>query len=155
MTKTELKRAERVAAQDDELSLLAARAKGPLRAKRVVQFAANPKTALHQHFEWDNTVAGQKYRLHQAEMLLTTRMVVLESATGPIEVRAFLHLPSEGGYRATDRVMHSEEMRAEIAAYYRQRLAALQRDARNIALLANDPLYQRVQAVLESDPIPA
>lgn len=153
MSKPELRRAQIVAAQDDELQLLAARAKGPLTGKRVLQFASNPKTALHRVFDWSDRVAGAKWRLHQAEMLLTTRMVIIESDRGPITVRAFLHLPSEGGYRTTDTVMRNDQMVAEVTGYYRQRLESLQRDARNIALLSKNTLYLKVQEALELQPV--
>lgn len=152
--KQQLKRAQISAAQFAELELLASRSKGPLMEKQVVKFATNPKRALHRKFDWDNSIAGPKWRLHQAQMLLTNWKILLEGPAGPIEVRAFLHLPSEDGFRLTTEVLRSQDMVAEIAAHYRQRLIALQRDAKNIALLAKDPLYQKVQALLETEPVP-
>jgi hypothetical protein len=45
---------------------------------------------LWSHFEWDDTIAGEKHRLWQAMMLLNTVKIKLTVSTGEVEsVRAF------------------------------------------------------------------
>jgi hypothetical protein len=44
----------------------------------ILERAARTEHPLHQHFEWDDTIAGQKYRLHQAtQMILASKFVCL------------------------------------------------------------------------------
>lgn len=43
----------------------------PLKAEEVVEWARdNPESALHEEFDWNDTVAAQKWRLQQARELL-------------------------------------------------------------------------------------
>lgn len=43
---------------------------GKLSPEAVVREAENPASPLHQHFEWDVSVAAHKFRLIQAEALI-------------------------------------------------------------------------------------
>ena len=45
---------------------------GQLNPKDVVREASNPKSPLHNWFDWDDNEASEKWRLHQARMLITT-----------------------------------------------------------------------------------
>lgn len=44
--------------------------------KQVVEYAENPKTELHKCFEWNDTVAAGKYRLHQAGQVERNLIIV-------------------------------------------------------------------------------
>jgi hypothetical protein len=48
-------------------------------AKDLVSAAANPKSPLHDEFEWDDAVCGHKYRLHQARYLMRAIVVTYET----------------------------------------------------------------------------
>ena len=58
--------------------------------QQVVDLARDEKTALHSCFEWDDTVAAEKYRLTQAQTLI--RMIVIhdEKKDEKTEVRMFV-----------------------------------------------------------------
>lgn len=43
----------------------------------IVEYAKDKKTELHKCFEWDDTIAGHKYRLEQAKRILT--MIVVKA----------------------------------------------------------------------------
>jgi hypothetical protein len=45
---------------------------GELTPHEVVDYARDPKNPLHTSFDWDDSSAGDKYRLMQARVLLTT-----------------------------------------------------------------------------------
>ncbi len=67
----------------------------------VVDEATAPKSPLHSRFEWDDEIAGPKYRLVQAaELIRTVRVTFLASPEGEPEfVRAFVNVPSPDGNR--------------------------------------------------------
>jgi hypothetical protein len=77
---------------------------GTVSAEKVVEFAKNKKSALHGEFDWSDTEAAHKWRLHQARNLLFRIKLVDYDASAPREVRKFYSLTSDrisdgGGYR--------------------------------------------------------
>lgn len=99
-----------------ELEIIRNKNDGILRPHDVVHFAANPKTALHSHFTWDDTKAAQEYRLEEARRLIRVA-VVLEPNTSKT-VRAYVSLTGErnqdGGYRAIAEVLSDEDLMARL-----------------------------------------
>jgi hypothetical protein len=61
-----------------EHALETIRATGPLTPERIEAHARDASHPLHAYFEWDDAVAGHKYRLEQARTLLR---VVIGTAT--------------------------------------------------------------------------
>ena len=96
-----------------ELKALAKKNRGVLNPKKVVEFAKDPKTALHSKFTWDNTKAATEYRLWQAREIIRVSVTVLDGDDK--KVRAFVSLSQDrhgkGGYRDIKDVLSSEELR--------------------------------------------
>ena len=59
----------------------------------LVAHARNPKSVLHNDFEWDDAVAGDKYRLNTEKKIKRSLVVVTEKLnddqTEPTEIRLF------------------------------------------------------------------
>ena len=71
---------------------------GELTPGLVVDTARDPKNPLHSCFEWDDTVAAEKYRIVQAGQLIRSVKVVYEAPKGPSTMRAFVPVrPSDHG----------------------------------------------------------
>ena len=91
-----------------------------LEAEEVVAFAANPKTALHSHFEWDDVKASHQYRIEQARYVIQTRVKFLQPvrSVAPVRVKAYVSLGSDraagGGYRPLDAVLSCADTRKEL-----------------------------------------
>jgi hypothetical protein len=103
---------------------------GLLNPHDVVEFARSPHTALHSKFDWDDSVAGHNWRLHQARMLINVLVTVLPQVDK--EVRAFVSVQSdrnrEGGYRTTQSVLADAELRSILLdQYYRDMQAFISR----------------------------
>lgn len=72
---------------------------GALTPELVVEVARDPDHPLHSRFEWDDRLAGEKWRLEQASLLL--RVVKLPPATGrPDDLRAFVAVKGQNTHRA-------------------------------------------------------
>ena len=57
----------------------------------VVDTARNANNPLHQHFEWDNDIAGEKYRQVQAaEMIRSIRITAVKPDGSTIKVRQYI-----------------------------------------------------------------
>lgn len=63
----------------------------------VVQRATPKNSPLHKYFEWDDTVAAERYREWQARQLIMTVYVVPSDAPDSEPVRAFVNIKSEEG----------------------------------------------------------
>lgn len=71
---------------------------GRLDAELLVEVATDKRHPLHSRFEWDDKIAGHKYRLEQAGQLLR---VTFKPAPGrPQELRAFMATRGEDTPRA-------------------------------------------------------
>jgi hypothetical protein len=120
-----------------ELHRVADENEGILRPRDVVDEATPEESPLHPHFEWEDEIAADKFRLFQAAHLIRRVRVVQETKSGEkVSVRAFVSLPSDrndgGGYRSLVAVRESGGMgellaaaKAELAAF-RNRYAKLE-----------------------------
>jgi hypothetical protein len=100
-----------------DAELLALKKQGRLKAATVVEYAKNPKTALHSAFEWDDGKAAHQYRLWQAEHLIISVRIIEPKSNTPIQ--AFVSLGSDrkqkgGGYRDTVSVLSDKQLREEL-----------------------------------------
>ncbi len=73
---------------------------GKLTNELVLQSAESEDSPLHEIFEWDDAVAGHKWRLEQATKLIVNLTVEVESNNKPKAVRAYLNV-SEDDRRGT------------------------------------------------------
>jgi hypothetical protein len=89
---------------------------GRLEAEDVVEAARDPASPLHNHFEWDDSVAAHQYRLTQARQII--RVVRVE--TGPQEIkRAFISARTEEegrSYRTLEDVVSSGTLQRSLLA---------------------------------------
>lgn len=73
----------------------------------VVERAKDETTELHKCFEWNDTKAAEKYRLHQARQItsnLVFRKLEDKEEATPILVRVFNKTEPAGGYKPPERV---------------------------------------------------
>lgn len=79
----------------------------------VVDEARDPEHPLHNRFEWDDSVAGEKWRHHQAHELITSVKITYKAPGGQHrEIRQFHAIRKETGhvYEPTEEVLRDEVM---------------------------------------------
>lgn len=88
--------------------------RGRLDAADVVE-ESRPKAApLHKCFEWDDKVAGKKYREHQARNIINCVVTKEDTKTGGhTEVRAFFHVKES--YHPTAVILQKPDFHAKLA----------------------------------------
>ncbi len=119
-----------------EIELIRSRSDdGAINPADVVQFAKNPKTALHSQFIWDDSKAAHEHRLDQARRIL--RVCVYFEPVVEQKVRAYLSLPDDrgpdrAGYRRTSDIVRNSSHRAAMLAmamreleFFQQKYAVL------------------------------
>ena len=133
---------------EHELSLIAKKHDGLLRAEDVVAFARNKKTALHSQFTWNNTRAAEEYRLWQARQIIRVTLTTLPETNN--EIRAYVSMTADrytpgGGYRGMVEVMTAKQTRGELLAQALAELKMWQERYRHLRALV--PIFEAREAV--------
>lgn len=63
---------------------------GALRPEDVVENAKSNVSPLHRYFDWDDTVASEKYRRLQAQNLITAVVIISDEQPSHATMRAFV-----------------------------------------------------------------
>lgn len=101
---------------------------GVLTPTATVNAAKSPKSVLHPYFEWDDTVAAEEFRNHQARRMIRSVYVVIEEKPD-WEIPANINIRGNGerGYYPAADVMGSPGMREEALQRVRDSLLRLRR----------------------------
>lgn len=100
---------------------------GILYPQSVVDFARNEGTELHDKFEWDDTVAGENYRVWQARKIIRAVAILIPRQNEPIQ--AYVSMVADryqgegeekqekvGGYRCMVDVLSTPDLRERLLA---------------------------------------
>lgn len=120
-----------------------------LTAKNVLDANRTEDAPLHNEFEWQDDIAAEKYRLHQAGQLI--RMLCIQTDTNDTAdapVRAFFKTAVSQPYESIEVIMSVPDKRAELLKRALQELAAFQNKYQTLTEL--QPVFQSV-AVLRGD----
>lgn len=106
---------------------------GELRTERALEAATDPDHPLHPHLEWDNKIAGHKYRLHQTRAVIRCIRIVDEETERPMP--AFLSISDRGGtsYRSVQDVRSSSDLRILVLKQAESDLEAWERRYQDIS----------------------
>src|SRR5258708_6716193 len=97
----------------EALAKIAAENKGHLTPHAVLNYAVHTKSVLHKHFEWNDTVAANAFRLDQARTLIRSiRVIDTENDETP---PAWVSISDKGGtsYRTLQDVLDSADLQAQ------------------------------------------
>lgn len=96
-----------------------------LKPSDIVEAAKDERSELHKCFEWDDTVAAEKWRIQQARTLLLNLVIVdSERKEEPQQLR-LMYTSKNGGYKQTKLIVQQpdeyeallERARAELRAF--------------------------------------
>jgi hypothetical protein len=110
--------------------------------KRLWQESRKKTAPLHKAFTWDDAACGELWRTHQARMLIATVYIIEEDADGEetIMAPAFPNIAGtenrERSYEAIEDAIASDEMRDQLLADVKQRLAMIRQKYRYLTELA-------------------
>lgn len=131
----------------DEMKEIRAAAGGILRRQDVVQFARDPATALHSHFEWDDRAGAEQYRLLQAGKMIRGFVTIIAGSN--VLVRGYVSLMPDrlngGGYRPIEAVLKSKSMRAQLIEGAFRDFAIMRRKYEQIQAL--EPVWTAMEKV--------
>lgn len=67
---------------------------GAITALNVVNYARDPATHLHGAFEWDDSAAAEKFRMHQATTLTRAVLIRIEHIEQPVRMFTLVTNPA-------------------------------------------------------------
>lgn len=79
-----------------EIAKLEQKYNGMLTPKDVVREASNRTSPIHDWFDWNDNGAGEKWRLHQARMLITTIKTISTFNGTQKEYRKYVNVRVDG-----------------------------------------------------------
>jgi hypothetical protein len=96
----------------EALTEIKQKTKGRCNSKTVLGFARDRKHYLHKFFEWNNSVAAEKYRQEQARELMSCVDIVEGKGKKEKRLPAFVSLIDRGGrgYHTVQEVLDSEHL---------------------------------------------
>lgn len=98
----------------NHIELLRKDQKGELTPEDVLKDARNPNSPLHSFFEWDDGLAAEQHRLHQARGLIRAVVAVYVSEDKPaVRAKAYVHIPEgeTSHYREASHAMSQAKTR--------------------------------------------
>ena len=82
------------------------------KAEEVYEKAKGEDTELHKCLEWNDTVAADKYRIHQCRVIMDHLIIKRLDQTEDVpqeKIRFFYHDTHTGGYIPTVRIIREED----------------------------------------------
>lgn len=100
-------------------------------AKDLVEFAKKDESSeLHKCFEWDDSVAGEKYRLLQAQKVLINLVVTpsVKEDKEPVSYRLFMNTGDNSGkYKPVNVVVQKQDEYRELLEMAKRELLAFKK----------------------------
>lgn len=126
--------------------LMRIKGKSPvLRPEAVVESAADPESVLHDLFDWDDSVAAQRWRVEQARGIIQRVWVTVTSPVMDV-TRLFVSISGDrkdaGGYRDITSVMLSPKLKDDLLRTALRELLALKEKYRQLKKL--QPVFRAI-----------
>ena len=109
---------------------------GSFSPEQIVEAAREEGTELHKCFTWDDTVAAESWRRHQARVLVTQLVVKTETADKePVAVRVIASTATRNEYKPVVKLIEAEQGYADLLARAINELKAFQQKYKAITEL--------------------
>lgn len=118
-----------------------------LTPKNLLDANRDENAPLHSEFEWNDSVAAEKYRERQAQHIIACLCVRAETTNGEKSepVRAFLKTAPESEYQSLNVVLQSADSHSAMLAMALKELKAFQRKYNALAELK--PLFDVLEDI--------
>ena len=118
-----------------------------INSQNIVDLARDENNPLHNDFEWDDAIAGEKYRCEQASKMLQLLIVIDEKITKKpdVEIRAFVSVPEPRAYEPIKVVIQNKDKRDYMLEQAKKELQAFQR---KYAILTElEPVFEAIESL--------
>jgi hypothetical protein len=106
---------------------------GRLNAETLVEVSKPEDAPLHKAFEWDDTIAAEKWRCHQGRHIINAIVVVNEDEPQKEPIRAYFKVETNGGqYEPTEVLIQTVDGQQALKEMAKKELAAFRSKYQNI-----------------------
>lgn len=106
------------------------------KAEDVLERAKDENSELHKCFEWEDSVAAEKWRLQQARLVITNLMVTVEKKDGtPTEFRLYQSNGREKGFSKSTIIARDIDRYSELLERAKAEMDAFRKRYANIVEL--------------------
>ena len=114
---------------------------------QVLDLARNPETELHKCFDWDDSVAAEKWRVTQARQVIRSLVVVVEKEENePVAYRIIQHDSEEKVYRPITLTVRNEDQYGILLRQAKAELDAFRKKYKHITEL--EDVIDEIEKVL-------
>lgn len=104
--------------------------------EQIVEAAKDEKSELHKCFTWDDTVAAENWRKHQARVLVAQLVVKTETSDSePVSVRVIASTSSRNEYKPVVKLLEVEQDYADLLARATRELQAVRNKYKTVTEL--------------------
>lgn len=104
--------------------------------EQVLEKARDEKSELHKYFEWDDSIAAEKYRLYQARQLIQFLVIIPKTQETPA-IRYFQITSEENKYMPTRKFLQNKDERATLLLRAKAELVSFRERYRTLSELEN------------------
>lgn len=118
-----------------------------LTAQNLLDANRDPDAILHNEFEWDDTVAAEQYRVHQAGQII--RMLCVETESNPdvsssTPIRAYFQTSENKSYEHISVILKNESKYQEMLSRAYSELKTFQRKYEKLSELK--PIFDAIDS---------
>ena len=104
--------------------------------EQIVEAAKDEKSELHKCFTWDDTVAAENWRKHQARVLVAQLVVKTETSDSePVSVRVIASTSVRNEYKPVVKLLEVEQDYADLLARATRELRAVRNKYKTVTEL--------------------
>jgi len=83
--------------------------------KKMVELAKSPRSPLHKYFDWDDSTAARKWRVHQARMMISCLYVEVDAGS-PIRAyeNVYIQADKSNSYLSTQKIGESQDLYEQV-----------------------------------------
>lgn len=114
--------------------------------ENVLEKAKDESTELHKCFEWDDSVAGEKYRLIQARQIIQHFVIVQEDKKDAPKIRSYQVTTTRNTYEPTRLFIQKPDEYEALLERAKAELEAFKRRYQTLAEL--EQLFEAIEEIL-------
>lgn len=103
--------------------------------QKILEKARDSNTELHKCFTWDDAIASEKWRLHEARNIICNLKIVdkrEDKKTGTVPIRVFYKTDDQSGYKPTKLILKKPDEYKALVERCRRELLAVKQKFQNI-----------------------
>ena len=116
-------------------------------SENVVELARSESSVLHDEFEWDDAIAGDKWRNHQARLLIDNLVIEVEEpeTKEPMQVRVLHTTPDRHDYKPIEFFVKNVDEHQKLLNQAKRELESFKK--KYYSLVELTPVFEAINAI--------